>query len=111
MRVPLFRLPVLTALLTLLLMLPALAQSNGGKSADPATATGGPTADTLRSEGAAAGSKPPASQDSLSRPKSRADTVLVVKHSFNHRQQIITGSVVMTCLAMMLVIMNNYNPR
>ena len=27
------------------------------------------------------------------------------------REQIITGSVVMTCLALMMVVMNNYNPR
>lgn len=53
----------------------------------------------------------PASQDSLSRPKSRADTVLVVQHRFHHREQIITGSVVMICLALMMVVMNNYNPR
>lgn len=45
------------------------------------------------------------------RPKSRSDSVIVVKHSFNHREQIITGSVIMTCLAVMLVAMNNYNPR
>jgi len=53
----------------------------------------------------------PPPPDSLSLPKSRADTVLVVKHRFDHREQIITGSVVMTCLALMMVIMNNYNPR
>lgn len=44
-------------------------------------------------------------------PKSRADSVIVPKHRFNHREQIITGSVIMTCLALMLVAMNNYNPR
>ena len=44
-------------------------------------------------------------------PKSRSDTVIVVKHHFNHREQIITGSVIMTCLALMMVTMNNYNPR
>lgn len=43
--------------------------------------------------------------------KSRADTIKIVKHNFNHREQIITGSVVMLCLAMILVTMNNYNPR
>lgn len=53
----------------------------------------------------------PAKADTASRPKSRADTVLVVKHEFHHREQIITGSVVMTCLALMMVVMNNYNPR
>lgn len=41
----------------------------------------------------------------------RADTVLVVRHVFNHREQIIAGGVIMACLAGMLVIMNNYNPR
>jgi hypothetical protein len=45
------------------------------------------------------------------KPKSRSDSVIVVKHSFDHREQIITGSVVMTCLMMMMVAMNNYNPR
>ncbi len=64
-----------------------------------------PAADTSGGKGA------PSTQGSLDSPKSRADTVLVVKHSFNHRQQIITGSVVMTCLALMMVVMNNYNPR
>jgi hypothetical protein len=71
-----------------------------------------PAADSSASArpAAQAGSNP-AAQDSLSVPKSRADTVLVVKHRFNHREQIITGSVVMTCLALMMVVMNNYNPR
>jgi hypothetical protein len=44
-------------------------------------------------------------------PKSRADSVIVVKHDFNHREQIITGSVIMSCLMLMMVAMNNYNPR
>ena len=29
----------------------------------------------------------------------------------DHITQVVTGSVVMTCLALMLVTMNNYNPR
>jgi hypothetical protein len=45
------------------------------------------------------------------RPKSRSDSVIVVQHGFNHREQIITGSVIMSCLVLMLVAMNNYNPR
>lgn len=44
-------------------------------------------------------------------PKSRTDSVIVVKHSFEHREQIIAGSVIMTCLMLMMVTMNNYNPR
>jgi hypothetical protein len=43
--------------------------------------------------------------------KTRADTVQVVMHHHNHRQQIITGGVVMACLAGIIVVMNNYNPR
>jgi hypothetical protein len=55
---------------------------------------------------------PTAQSDSLAKaPKSRSDSVIVVKHHFNHREQIITGSVIMTCLALMMVAMNNYNPR
>jgi hypothetical protein len=41
----------------------------------------------------------------------RADTTLIIKHHFNHRQQIITGSVIMACLASIVVVMNNYNPQ
>jgi len=41
----------------------------------------------------------------------RVDTVAVVKPQFNHREQIITGSVIMACLVGMLAVMNNYNPR
>ena len=41
----------------------------------------------------------------------RTDTVSVEKHQFNHREQIITGGVIMACLMGMLAIMNNYNPR
>jgi hypothetical protein len=52
-----------------------------------------------------------AKPDSLARPKSREDSVIVVKHGFNHQEQIITGSVIMTCLALIMVAMNNYNPR
>lgn len=42
---------------------------------------------------------------------SREDTTLIVKHHFNHRQQIITGSVIMACMAAIVVVMNNYNPQ
>lgn len=41
----------------------------------------------------------------------RADTAQVVKHHFNHRQQIITGGIMMACLAGMMTILNNYNPQ
>ena len=44
-------------------------------------------------------------------PVSRADTTIIVKHNFNHRQQIITGSIIMACAAAMVVVMNNYNPQ
>jgi hypothetical protein len=52
-----------------------------------------------------------AAPDSARKPLKRADTVLVVRHEFNHREQIIAGGVIMACLAGMLVVMNNYNPR
>ncbi len=44
-------------------------------------------------------------------PKARTDSLTIVKHGYQHRQQIITGSVVMACLALIMVTMNNYNPR
>lgn len=68
------------------------------------------TPQTLQDSGRSAASG--SDKDSISnRPKSRSDSVIVVKHSFNHKEQIITGSVIMTCLALILVTMNNYNPR
>lgn len=53
-----------------------------------------------------------AQADSLAAlPVARADTARVVMHHFNHRQQIITGGAIMTALAAIMVVMNNYNPR
>jgi hypothetical protein len=83
----------------------ALRDSSRAAAPNPPTAPQTPS-DTTRNASVTA--KP----DSLSlRPKSRSDSVIVAKHQFNHREQIITGSVIMTCLALMLVAMNNYNPR
>lgn len=93
----------LALLLAALLALPAALMGESPGAVPPGKAA---PADTSRQV-----SGTPAAKDSSSRPKSRADTVLVVKHQFHHREQIITGSVVMTCLALMLVVMNNYNPR
>ena len=49
--------------------------------------------------------------DSVRKNLTRADTVAVVKHSYQHREQIVTGGVIMACLVGILVVMNNYNPR
>jgi hypothetical protein len=46
------------------------------------------------------------------KPKvTRADTSRVVMHSFNHRQQLITGGAIMATMISIMVVMNNYNPR
>ncbi|WP_290955111.1 hypothetical protein [Fibrobacter sp.] len=34
-----------------------------------------------------------------------------IKRDYNHRQQVIVGSVVMFCVALAMVLMNNYNPK
>ena len=34
-----------------------------------------------------------------------------VKREYNHKQQVIVGSVVMLCVAVAMVLMNNYNPK
>lgn len=65
---------------------------------EPAASPSPPAADTL--EG-----------DTLDPRLSRADTARVVRHHFNHRRQIIAGSVIMASLAGIMAIMNNYNPR
>ena len=51
--------------------------------------------------------------DSLLIPghKKKEDSTVVVRHQFNHKEQVITGGVIMACIALMLVTMNNYNPQ
>ncbi|SHH23479.1 hypothetical protein SAMN05720766_10919 [Fibrobacter sp. UWH9] len=34
-----------------------------------------------------------------------------VKREYDHKQQVIVGSVVMLCVAIAMVLMNNYNPK
>jgi len=34
-----------------------------------------------------------------------------VKREYNHKQQVIVGSVVMFCVTLAMVLMNNYNPK
>ena len=87
-------------------------------AAIPVSAPAQATQDSLRSippsvAGDTSATHPKAPSDSVlaSKPKARSDSVIVVKHHFNHQEQIITGSVIMTCLALMMVAMNNYNPR
>lgn len=34
-----------------------------------------------------------------------------IKREYNHRQQVVVGSVVMLCITLAMVLMNNYNPK
>ncbi|WP_233246283.1 hypothetical protein [Fibrobacter sp. UWR4] len=34
-----------------------------------------------------------------------------IKREYNHKQQVVVGSVVMLCVALAMVLMNNYNPK
>lgn len=34
-----------------------------------------------------------------------------IKRNYDHRQQVVVGSVVMLCVALAMVLMNNYNPK
>lgn len=34
-----------------------------------------------------------------------------VKREYDHKQQVIVGSVIMLCVAVAMVLMNNYNPK
>jgi hypothetical protein len=100
-----------------LLALPVLLMAAGpGKPVADASITPVVMDKTNSTGGAMAGSAVSADSsvhDSLGvgRPKSRSDSVIVVRHGFDHREQIIAGSVIMSCLVLMLVAMNNYNPR
>lgn len=80
-------------------VVPTASPSNGTPASDPSSLG----QDTLRVSGSDSATSTTA--------KSRTDSLIVVKHSFEHREQIITGSVIMSCLILMMVAMNNYNPR
>jgi hypothetical protein len=49
-------------------------------------------------------SKDTLSEDSLAAPRYE-------KRGYDHRQQVVVGGVIMFCVALALVGMNNYNPR
>ena len=34
-----------------------------------------------------------------------------VKREYDHKQQVVVGSVIMFCVALAMVLMNNYNPK
>ena len=34
-----------------------------------------------------------------------------VKREYDHKQQVVVGSVVMFCVALAMILMNNYNPK
>lgn len=64
------------------------------------------------------GSSDSTARDSIWRDSASAQAVpdsntapKYVKRSYDHRQQVIVGGVVMLCIALTLVGMNNYNPR
>lgn len=90
-------------------------------AADAVSPSGSAVTPASLSNGMAPAAPSPQAQDTLSvsgtdsatakAAKSRTDSLIVVKHSFEHREQIITGSVIMSCLMLMMVAMNNYNPR
>ncbi len=103
MRAPLLVGLLLAAVLILPLSVVAQGGAGAGVRVDSAKTAQAPKDSTAFHPATMATVPPP--------PKSRSDSVKVVKHAFNHRQQIITGSVVMACLAMIMVTMNNYNPR
>ncbi|MCQ2091015.1 MAG: hypothetical protein MJY93_12325 [Fibrobacter sp.] len=34
-----------------------------------------------------------------------------IKREYNHKQQVVVGGVIMLCVALAMVLMNNYNPK
>ncbi len=56
-----------------------------------------------------------ASTDSVPVPMqlldSLGDSLIVIRRGFNHKEQVMVSGIIMSCLALMLVTMNNYNPR
>lgn len=63
-------------------------------------------------------SKTPSARDSIWRDtasmNAKLDSNMVLKYQkreYNHTQQMVVGSVIMFCVALSLVAMNNYNPK
>jgi hypothetical protein len=94
---------------------PAHAQSDGGKTlpgisatglgTTQADTTGGPDLSGERNqEYGDEESTEPGDEQGDGRPH-------IVQRQFDHKEQVITGSVIMVCLTVMLVTMNNYNTR
>ncbi len=94
---------------------PAHAQADGGRTlpginatglgTTQADTTGGPDLSGERSrEYGNEESTPTGDAEGDGRPH-------IVQRQFDHKEQVITGSVIMVCLTVMLVTMNNYNTR
>lgn len=50
-------------------------------------------------------------QDTVTLQQLNEENPSYIKREYNHKQQVIVGSVVMLCVALAMVFMNNYNPR
>ena len=53
----------------------------------------------------------PIKADTLARDTTKTDTSIIVRHDFNHKEQVIVGGVVMASLVLILVSLNNWNPK
>lgn len=49
--------------------------------------------------------------DTLSLQEKNEYNPAYTKREYNHKEQVIVGSVVMLCVALAMVLMNNYNPK
>ena len=50
-------------------------------------------------------------KDSVTLQQMNDENPSYIKREYDHKQQVIVGSVIMLCVALAMVFMNNYNPR
>jgi hypothetical protein len=50
-------------------------------------------------------------KDSVTLQQINDENPTYIKREYDHKQQVIVGSVIMLCVALAMVFMNNYNPR
>jgi len=57
------------------------------------------------------GSKDSVPKDTVTLQQRNEENPSYIKREYDHKEQVIVGSLVMLCVALAMVFMNNYNPR
>ncbi|MBP5188677.1 MAG: hypothetical protein J6Z50_06055 [Fibrobacterales bacterium] len=104
-----------TAFFAALLLLLGTALPASARDIDFSPLAGGGDPDSISQVGAWAEAEPGA-KDSVSESgglavETKKDPPKYIQRDFDHKEQVVVGSAMMACLALIMVTMNNYNPK